>query len=93
MNIGEIKNEIKRLENENTTYENCSKLAMLYSIVDHLGQDKPKVSASYGSTEFMLAISQAPIDEALNVIDEHMNSIALLYPTEYRAIIKKIKQL
>lgn len=41
MNINEIDEEIKKLEqNEYTTYGNCYKLAVLYTVRDHFPKEK-----------------------------------------------------
>lgn len=94
MNVQEVKDEVKRLEGSETTYENCCKLAVLYSIVDHLdGMQKTKITGqSFGSSEFLLAVESAPIDGVLRIMDEHMAGISVLYPKEYSAIIRKIKE-
>ena len=88
MNANEIAEEINRLEQEETTYNNCMKLAVLYTILDH---DKPE--HSYSGSEFLLAVSNAPIDGVLEILDNHMDCIKLLYPKEYTSILKKIKDL
>lgn len=94
MDIQEIREEIKKLEDSETTYQNCSKLSVLYSVVDHLDKTKTKeVAYSYGSSEFLLAVSRAPIEEVMKIVDEHMDAIQLLYPKEYAAVVKKIKEL
>lgn len=95
IDIQGIEDEIRRIEKEQTTMQSCSKLAVLYSVLDHNKPDKPdKLSNySYGSSEFLMVISQAPIDKALNILDEHMEAIKLLYPKEYSIIIRKIKEL
>lgn len=39
LNIDEINNTIEKLENEDTTYANCSKLASLYIVRDHISNN------------------------------------------------------
>ena len=89
MSATEIQEEIDRLENEETTYGNCTKLAVLYTVRENYRQ---LPSSSYGSSEFLLACSACPIDRVLNILDEHMDCIKALYPKEYSAIIKKIRE-
>lgn len=97
MNIREIKSEISRLEKEDTTYSNCSKLAVLYNVIERLDQDKPEPvrtpQYSYAESEFLSVVAQAPIDEVMQIMNEHMEAIQLLYPKEYASIIRKIKEL
>ena len=93
IDIQEIEDEIKKVEAGELTYQNCTKLAVLYSV---LNQNQPKKNIaeySYGSSEFLLCVSRAPIDGVLGILDEHMEAIQLLYPKEYSAIINKIKNL
>ena len=89
MDANEILAEIERLEQGETTYANCTKLAVLYTIKEHLTNRIP--AYSHASSEFLLAVSDAPIDKVLNIMDEHMECIKLLYPKEYTSIIRKIK--
>lgn len=39
LNITEIQDTIKELENGKTTFETCGKLATLYTVLDHINQD------------------------------------------------------
>lgn len=89
MNIKEIQDEVNRLEQSETTFQNCQRLSVLYSILDH----HPKKEARYSnaSSEFLLAMSQANQENALKVLDEHMDAIRVLYPKEYRVIISKLR--
>lgn len=91
MDMHEIDNEIKRLEKMDATYDILTKLAVLYSIKDH---HKEKIEGySHASSEFTQAIMGAPWDEALMILDEHMNAIQALHPKEYTALIKRLRQL
>lgn len=94
MNIDEINREILTLEKGQTTFVNCEKLAQLYVVRDHLTADKaqeptPRMSGS----EFMTISSGVDTSALLRILDEHMESIRLIYPKEYASIIKKISAL
>lgn len=91
MNIEEINAEILVLEQSDTNYPNCSKLAILYTIRDHLSHDEKIAEYSYAGSEFLNAFTKAPRELALEVLDEHMEAIKLLHPKEYSAIISKLK--
>lgn len=98
IDLREVKNAIDELEHGETTLSNCSKLAVLYSVREHLEPtEEPKAQKiegySFGSSEFLTAVASAPIDGVLTILDEHMEAIQLLYPREYSAIISKIKNL
>ena len=101
LNYDEIREEIARLEHSPTTYANVEKLAMLYQVInnapDHSERSAPIQNYSYapdsGSSEFVQTFKKAPIDDALKVIDEHMSAIAVLYPREYDAVLRKLNGL
>jgi len=88
----EIEAEISRLEKSNANYDNLIRLAVLYSIRDHQ-DDNVMRSSSRASSEFIQAISGAPTDRALEILDEHFECIKLLYPKEYNAIIERLQKI
>lgn len=91
MDVIEIDNEIKRLEKMDATYDILNKLAVLYSIKDHHVERMSVGSRS--SSEFIEAISGAPIDEALEILNEHMDAIKILHPREYTAILSRLNKI
>lgn len=93
MDLEEIEAEIQRLEQSKTTYDNCTKLAVLYSIRDHRGQIKKIAEYNAQGSEFLQAAAGAPIEGLLDIIDEHLDAIEILHPREYSAIIRRIKEL
>lgn len=92
VDLNEIEAEIAKLENAETTYNNCTRLAVLYSVRDHCQKTK-KAAYSYGQSQFLQVVSQAPMERVLEILDEHMEAIEVLHPREYAAIIRKIKEL
>lgn len=91
MDMHEINNEIERLERMDASYDILTKLAVLYSIKDHY---REKIEGySHASSEFSQAIMGAPWDEALMILDEHMDAIKILHPREYTAIISRLKKI
>ena len=91
MDMREIDNEIIRLENMDATYDILTKLAVLYSIKDH--HTEKKAVYSHASSEFINVLSGADWDQALEVLDEHMDAIKILHPREYTALINRLRQL
>lgn len=91
MDIKEIRDEVNRLEQSETNYQNCQRLSVLYSILDH-HQTKKETRYSGASSEFLLAMSKADEQKALKILDEHMEAIRVLYPKEYRVIINKLNE-
>ena len=101
IDLDEISKEIDRLEHDaQTTYGNCERLAILHAVRDRYGADakaEPRAIQEYSYTapasEFVSAYKSAPEAEALALIDEHMQTIRLLYPKEYDAILRKLHAL
>lgn len=98
IDIEEIRDEITKLEHSDTTYSNCSKLAVLYSVVNNFDRQNKTIerpssaSYSFGGSEFLTECSKADIAHVLAVMDEHMDCIRLLYPKEYSKILRKIRE-
>ena len=93
----------------NPNANTCIKLAAFYTILNNLYPEKVEdpVDVGYSTmpsydeylpqirndSEFMNVCSQKEITAVLEVLDEHMEAIKLLYPKEYDSIIEKIKEL
>lgn len=73
-----------------TTYDTCERLACLYTVRDHL---KAKQHDESKSSEFLTAAVGIPTPELMAVIDQHMEAIKVVYPSEYNAIVAKIRSL
>ena len=96
INIDELESTILELEQHDTTYATCEKLAWLYIVRDHISNTPRAASETVpeiGKSEFMTACAGCDIMQVLVIIDEHMEAIKALYPREYNALIAKIKQL
>lgn len=99
MNLAEINREIYALETGPTTCSACEKLASLYVVRDHLDlqpmqervEDKSK-AFHYEGGEFVEACNGVPMDVIMRVMEEHMEAVKALYPKEYDAVIKKLKE-
>ena len=99
--------ECQGARNPNAT--TCIKLAAYYTILNALYPEKKEepIDVGYstmpsydeyvplirGKSEFMDVCSQKPITDILEVLNEHMEAIKLLYPKEYDSIIEKIKKI
>lgn len=68
----------------------CERLACLYTVRDHL---KAKQNDESKSSEFLTAAVGIPTPELMAVIDQHMEAIKVVYPSEYNAIVAKIRSL
>lgn len=100
LDLGEVQSEIARIENGKiNSFSAIEKLALLYIVNDHNTPEEemqmPKYSYAAApptapKSDFLEAVGKVPIEKALDVLDEHMEAIKLLYPKEYKAVINKI---
>ena len=53
----------------------------------------PAIASTRRTSEFLTACDGAPVEGILDVLDEHMEAIRVLYPKEYDAIVERIGEL
>lgn len=93
ISIDEIERTILELEQKDTSYAVCEKLCWLYICRDHLKPvqiPETKTVSTKGTSPFLAAANNKPIEHVLQIIDEHMEAIRILYPKEYDAILEKL---
>lgn len=94
----ELLEAIKEIQRKEPTYANCEKLATFYTLLRYLYSEDDGQSHSDGrfaamnGSEFREAIAGKDIEKVVDVLDEHMNVVRVLFPKEYRAVIKKIME-
>lgn len=109
MDIDEINEHIRKLKCEETSWQSVNKLAALCTVRDELEEAHasetqiqalpPAAYAAAYSTaaepqsDFVAAASSVPFGGLMQVLDEHMNAIKLVYPKEYELVIRKIAAL
>jgi hypothetical protein len=88
-------NEIKQKE---PTYANCEKLATFYTLLRYLYSEETGQSYSAGvfpatnGSEFRQAIAGKDIEKVVDVLDEHMEVVMILFPKEYKEVIRRIRE-
>ena len=99
MDMNEIRDEIIKLEQGDTNWQNIQRLAWLYTVYGHMAGDSAQVvHVSDGvmpeyAGEFGQVVSGKNIDGVMNILTEHMAVIKLLHPKEYQAVLDKIKEI
>ena len=94
VNIETIEQEILELEQKDASYAVVERLAWLYIVKEHLAPKREEVrTGAYFGDRFREACSGVPMESLLDVLSEHMQTVELVYPKEYEAIIKKISAL
>lgn len=92
LNLEEIDRTILELENHDTTYATCEKLAWLYVVRDHINNNQIK-SYNLRGSEFLNLCSGVEIPKLLDVINEYMDVVKVLHPKEYDSVTNRIKTL
>ena len=90
-----VEREINDIEvSKDTTYRTCERLAWLYIVRDHLRPTKadPRTQAMDGS-EFLEACSGVSYPALMTILDEHMQTLAVVQPRVYEALMRRIRAL
>ena len=105
VNLETVEREILDLEHRDTSYAVVERLSWLYIVRNELRKQRDaaepvevqavavrEVEPLEGS-EFLEAASQAPYEELLQVLNEHLDAVKVVFPKEYEAVMAKIKAL
>lgn len=91
-----IEDEIRELEARgDTTYKLCERLSWLYIVRDHLlsKKDKGTATPALQGSEFIELASGVSYPDFIRVMDEHMETMKVLYPKGYDSVIDRLAQL
>jgi flagellar motor component MotA len=96
----ELLDAIEELEMSPATYQNAEKLATFYALYDHLYVRKEPMERiesinevvvdDYGDSEFLQSVMGRKADQIWMVMDELMETVKVLQPKLYQAVIDKI---
>lgn len=92
------------LGTRNPDVNTCLKLSAFYTIKDHLFPPPKETDFSFsppavvseayvdyqGKSEFMQAVDGRPASEAWAIIDELMDTLAVIYPRLYEGVMRKL---
>ena len=81
----EIDNEISKLENGNMTMGTCEKLSVLYNVRDHKAG-----MAKTSQCSVVRTLQDNNTDAVREILEEHFETIKILYPKEYELLVRKI---
>lgn len=94
----ELLDAITECENSSASYQTCEKLAVFYSLYDRLFAEKqeaePKIfnAPLRSDSEFLRAVAEKDFTSALAVLDELMDSLKILQPRLYDAVMRKLRE-
>lgn len=89
----ELDKTILELEMRDTTFANCSKLADLYVVRDHMTGEQTKQPMSIEvepSSEFLVAISGKDSVVMWSIMDDLMDTLRVSFPRVYSSVMRKI---
>lgn len=96
----EIERAIHECEEGNSSYQNCEKLATLYTIYDHLYttpeprmvmQEETSIG-QHGDSDFLIAVEGMDAERAWAVVDELMEALKITNPRLYDGVMRKIAE-
>lgn len=96
MSKREIEQAIADLETSASTYQNCEKLASLYTVYDHMyGKVKTDIQhetvvGDYGMSDFLQAITGMESEKAWQIMDELMGAVQISNPRLYDSVLRKV---
>ena len=79
----------EHMEREEAERQNPENVERGYS---QAAAPEPQVVSVEHRSEFLAACDGVPVEKVLDVINEHMEAIRVLYPKEYDAIVRKLKE-
>lgn len=96
ISVDMLESTILELESRDTTFANCSKLADLYIVRDHIVKQQTvdgKTMLTNGKSEFMQIINDMKTESVILVIDELMQLLKVLQPNLYNSVIEQLTEL
>ena len=91
ISLEEVEKTILELESKDTSFAVCEKLAYLYIVRDHI-KPSGKIE-SKGASEFMQSISKKETVDVLKVLDELMQTLAVVQPKLYEVTLSTLLNL
>lgn len=94
-----IEREISELEARQPSYKACERLSWLYIVRDHLyakiypSEGSSALKTSLSGSEFLDAANGKPYEDVMKVIDEHLETLKMLYPKTYDGVIQRLREL
>lgn len=94
-----IEREISELEARQPSYKACERLSWLYIVRDHLyakiypSEGKTALKSVLSGSEFLDAANGKPYEAVMGIVNEHMETIKMLYPKTYDSVVQRIREL
>lgn len=92
----EIEQAIQDLETSASTYQNCERLASLYTVYDHMyGKAKLEMLTEievgdHGVSDFLQMVRGMKADDAWHIMDELVSAVQITNPRLYDSVMRKV---
>lgn len=106
VDLQEIERAMHTLACGETTFDTVARLAALITVHDHLSADNqdhtpapysvqqaPATMPHLSGSDFLDAVSAAPMEDVMEILDEHMEALRVVIPREYEAVLERIKRV
>lgn len=106
VDLQEIERAMHTLACGETTFDTVARLAALITVHDHLtaenpdnilspysAQQAPAAMPHLSGSDFLDAASAAPMEDVMEILDEHMEALRVVIPREYEAVLERIKRV
>jgi len=86
----ELNGFLDELSQGKHSYQNCERMAAVYTVLDHIKDDK-KVVGNYGESEFLQAVCSKDEQEVFWLLDELLAITKEISPKLYNSFIAKVE--
>lgn len=92
VSLKEIEKTISELENGETSFSACEKLAALYVVKDHL-QKPATIAKKKTNSEFLTAVEGKNVGMVFDIFDELMDTLFVVNNKAYQTVMQKLRNL
>lgn len=95
ISLEEVEKDILELEARDTSFVNCQRLSVLYTVRNNLRSYQAKAPLALdvsGESEFLRAVNGKNADKMWKILDELMEVLQVMNPRLYDGVMRKINE-
>jgi len=89
----ELLKAIEETEKLPVSFQNCEKLAVFYTLLDHKQSEDIKIMKQSSGSEFLNVINGKSINDILPVLDELMQTLDVVQNKLYKSTINALQSI
>lgn len=89
----ELLKAIEETEKLPVSFQNCEKLAVFYTLLDHKQSEDIKIMKQSSGSEFLTVINGKSINDILPVLDELMQTLDVVQNKLYKSTINTLQSI